>query len=475
MVARRRLVLGSLLLLVVVSPGRLAAETDDGRAKSRYRLQQLVERARKHYPAVAAAQRAVDAMEAKLFQARWAWIPQGTVKGLLAPAPEIQCEDDIVVNGQTITCPKTKQVIRHDSIDSINIKGIYGRIELEVGMPLYTFDKLGAAKRAATAGLEIRRAEVETTREKVAANVAKAYWGLKLAKEMLYTLEEGQGHLTKAIKKVEKDLDEEKGEVTETDLLRLKTADAEVEARVYEARKGQELARRTLAMLAGLTHTQLEVDDEPIEAVEGKPLQMGSYLKLAQQHRPEVKALRAAALARQAAVDLEKSRFYPDFLFVAMAGYGAASSVDDPDHGYYNDPFNFLSAGFGLAMRWKWDQVQQYGKLNVAKAEAGETDAKRREALAGIDLEVQKTAIELEEALSRLEATRRGSKSSRSWLVATVQNLEAGLSSPRDLVDALVAYFQMHLRYLQATYDVNVGWFELARVTGTSQVSQEKR
>jgi outer membrane protein TolC len=453
-----------------VAAALLAALSCAGTAEAeprRYTLDRLVEMARRSYPGVEAARQAVAAMEAKLFQARWAWIPQGTVTGLLAPAPERRCKN-MVVNGETINCIKTEEIIRNDSLDSISIKGVYGRIELELGMPLYTFDKLGAAKRAALAGLSARKAQVKVAQHKVAADVAKAYWGLKLAREILHTVKEGQGHLVKAIKKVEADLDQDKGEVTESDRLRLKTAAAEVESRLHEAKKGEELARVTLAALTGIRDRDFDVDEEVLEVIPGKTKSLTRYLELAHQNRPEVKALKAAGLARQAAVDLEKSRFYPDLLLVMMAGYGAASSVDDPDHGYYSDPFNFLSAGFGLAMRWKWDQVQQYGKYRVARAEAGETDAKRREALMGLKLEVRKAVLEQRESLDRLASRKKGSKAARSWLVATVQNLEAGLASPKDLVDSLVAYFQMHLKYLEAVYDVNVGWYELGRVTGVA-------
>jgi len=437
---------------------------------TRHSLAQLAEIARKSYPGVDAARRAVDAMEAKLFQARWAWIPQGTLKGLLAPAPEIRCRD-YEIDGKTLNCLQTEQAIRRDSIDSISIKGIYGRIELELGMPIYTFDKLGAAKRAARAGYEARQAQVKVAQEKVAADVAKAYWGLKLAREIIFTIKEGQGHLDKAMKKVEKDLDAGTGDVTETDLLRLKTAAAEIEARTHEAHKGEELARATLAVITGAKDiSTFDVDDKVMEALEGEPRPPAHYLGLALRNRPEVKALKAVSLARQAVVDLEKSRFYPDLLLVATVGYGAASSVDDPNHGFYSDPFNFLGAGFGLAMRWKWDQVQQYGKYRVARAEAGETEAQRREALMGIALEVRKTVLDLKEAIKRLASTRKGSRAARAWLVASMQNLEAGLSSTRDMVDSLVAYFQMHLRYLQAAYDVNTGWHQLARVAGTSDV-----
>ena len=163
----------ALLIGTLVLAHGLSLPTADA-GPNHHTLSNLIALARKSYPGVDAARRAVEAMEGKLFQARWSWIPQGTLTGLLAPAPEIRCKD-YVVNGETLNCLQTEEAIRRDSLDSVSIKGLYGRIELEVGMPIYTFDKLGAAKRAATAKIEARQAQVVVAQEKVAADVAKAY------------------------------------------------------------------------------------------------------------------------------------------------------------------------------------------------------------------------------------------------------------------------------------------------------------
>lgn len=447
------------LIAVLLSPNPQVATAAE---PAKGNLDQLIELAKKNYPGVEAARRAVEVMEGKLYQARWAWIPQGTVKGLLAPAPDIKCKDAAgILDPDGVQCVQTTSV----NVNSFKVAGIFTRVNLEAGMPLYTFDKLGSAKRAARAGLALRRAQVRATQEKVALDVAKAYWALKLAREILHTLKEGQSYLVEARERLDKQLDSGEGDATLTDLLRLKTASAEVEARIHEAEKLQTLSRAALATLTG---SKTEADDLILEVMQGTPNDLDSYLKLARQHRPEVGMLKAGSLARQAAVDLERSKFYPDLLLVAMAGVGYASSVDDPQNAFYSDPFNFMSAGFGLALRWKFDQVQQYGRYRVARAEAGQTEALRREALAGIELEVQKTLIDLTEALQRKSTAKKGEKAARSWLIATSQNLQAGLAEPKDLTDSLVAFFTLRLKYLQAIFDVNVGWYDLARVIGTA-------
>jgi outer membrane protein TolC len=456
---------GALALALNLIP--LSALAEDGaRAGSppRYTLRQLVAMARASYPGVDAARHAVTAMERDVYRARWAWLPQGNVRGLVAPAPELACFNADGKTRDSTNCIQTNEA----SVNSFKIAGVLARIELEVGMPLYTFDKLGSARRAAGAGVEVRKAQLRMSEDKLDLDVAKAYWGLKVAREILFTIREGLKNLTDAEEKIEKELEDGEGDYTVTDLLRLKAARAEVDVRIPEVEKLERLSLAALATLAGQRERPFDVDTSVIDVLDGRPLPLSTYLKVARSSRPEVKLLEAAVKARHAAVDLERARFFPDFLLVAMVGVAYTSSVDDPKNAFYADPFNFLTAGFGLAMTWKWDQFQQYGLFRKAQAEARETEARQKEALSGIELEIKKAHADLEEARQRLAVAQRGEKTARRWLVSVTQNLAAGLAETRDLTDALVAYFQLRLRHLQAIYDVNVGWSELGRTIGTA-------
>jgi outer membrane protein TolC len=312
----------------------------------------------------------------------------------------------------------------------------------------------------------LRRAQVRAAEEDVELKVSEAYWGVKLARELLLTIREGKKHLDKARKKIEEDLDNDEGDATVTDLLRLKTFGAEIDAREAEAQKLEDIAAAGVAALTRLKPGTFDLDPTPLALVAGEPAPVQAYLDLARQHRPEVELLNWATRAREAGKDLEQAKFFPDFLLVGTLGYGTASPVDDPHNAFLNDPFNFLRAGFGLALRWNLDTVQQVGRYRAAKAKSLETASKREEGLAGVEFEIRKEWLSLAEAAKRLDATRRGEKAARSWLVATAQNLEAGLAESKDLTDALLAFFQLRVRYLQAIFDVNVGWARLGRSVG---------
>lgn len=449
-------------------------------AVPRYTLRELEKMAHQSYPGVAAAQQAVSLMEAKAFRARWSWIPQGRVRGLVAPAPEVRCIYPVynaqsgVLSDNTPADKETREKIclqtTSTELNSLNIAGIFLRLEVELGAPIYTFDKLGSAKRAAAAGVEAEQARVQTVKDRLSLDITKAYWGLVLGRDLLNTIQEGRKHLVKAIDKVEEELDEGEGESTLTDLLRLKAARAEVDARKVDAEKLVALTTAALGTLSGQRDKAFDVATPYLEPIQAELQPLEAYQQRMSSSRSDIRALRAAVAAARAGVDLEKARFYPDFVLVATASLAYTSSADDPENAFYNDPFNSIGAGFGLALNWQWDQVQQYGKYREAKATLAQTEAKRREALAGMDLELRKAYAELDAAKRRLDVARKGEKAAWQWLTAVSQNLAAGLVPATDINDALVAYFQQRVRYLQTIYEVNVGWAELGRVVGRGLV-----
>ena len=250
------------------------------------------------------------------------------------------------------------------------------------------------------------------------------------------------------------------------DLLRLKTNSAQVDSRTLEAEKLERIAVFGLAALTGLKPGKFDVDPTIIALLKRTLVPLESYLATARSHRPEVSMLKAARQAAQAQQDLEKANFFPNIGLVGNTGIAYASSIDDPVHGFYQDPFNGISAGIGLGLSWGMSPLQQVGKYRKAKAMLREVRAKQAEALIGITMEIRKAYADQEEVLKKFKITKRGQKLAKRWLVSVSQSLAAGLSDPKDLTDALVNYFVLKLDYLKALYSVNVGWAELGRVVG---------
>jgi outer membrane protein TolC len=77
------------------------------------------------------------------------------------------------------------------------------------------------------------------------------------------------------------------------------------------------------------------------------------------------------------------------------------------------------------------------------------------------------------EAKLRLEAALQGEKSARGWVASVMQADAVGTASARDLADAYLAYFTLHSRVLQSTYEWNVALAALER--GTGELSSLRR
>ncbi len=457
MIRSHRALLVALFMLALPVPALAEADKKDGKpGPQRYNLRQLVAMARQGYPGVEAARQAVKMMEAKAYRAKWAWLPQAEIKGLVAPAPEVRClpsEDQCI------------ETTAHE-LNSLDIAGALLRVTMDAGMPLYTFDKIGAAKRAAAAGVDMRRGQLRAAEDRLAMDVARAYWGLKLARELIYTIEEGREHLVKARKIVVQQLEDDDEDATLEDKYKLDIAFVEVDSRLLQAKKLERLSKAGLATLTGRRGRPFDIDEKYLEVMPGKLLPLSVYQQLTRKHRPDIDALRAVLRAADAQVDLEVAKFFPNFMLVASAGAGYTSSADEPKNAFMSDPFNFLGAGFGLALSWKWDHVQQYGRLKEARAQAAQARAKRREAVGGIEMELEKAYLDLKGSLDQLALQEKGAKTARKWLTAKSQSMAAGLANTEELKDALTAFFTTELKRLQAIYEVNVGWADLGRVIG---------
>lgn len=175
--------------------------------------------------------------------------------------------------------------------------------------------------------------------------------------------------------------------------------------------------------------------------------------------------LDAAGQAVAAQKLLRLGELLPDFGLVLNFTASYAQNVDSPNNAFMNRANN-VSAGLALVLRWSLDFPLRAAKLDQARAEERAFSAKRREALGGIALEIEKNFADLEEARKRVERTARAEKLSRGWYNAMDQNIMLGVAQARDAVDAATSYFQMRLKHFQSIMDVNVALAALKRSAG---------
>jgi outer membrane protein len=430
-------------------------------------LPELLEMVRGN-PGLQASAAAISASEAQVTEAKLNWLPQGDLLSVLAPSPNIHCVDHMTMTGVNDCLTTTSPEAR---ITDVSWNKFFTRTELKLIQPIFDFGKISAGVDAAEAGVEVSRQKQNGARADLELNVRKAYYGLKFARDVLDMLDEGSSYVDDAQKKLDKDLANGTGNVSVTDKLRMRTVRAELDARILEAKRLQGIARDSLRTLLGTeAPSDIDVDDEEFEPPEVKERTVSYYEDLAKANRPEVRLLEYAVKAKSALADLERRKEYPDVVLIATGVFAYAQTVDDPTNAYWSHYFNSRSAGIAAALRMQLDLGPKIARARKTEAEAQEITHRRSEALGGILLEVRKTYAEATEAASRVAAMDKGQKAGKAWISAVAQNFAVGLAEARDLSDALVAFFGMRTRYLQAVFDLYVARSALTRATGSAEL-----
>ena len=434
-----------------------------------YTLDEILDLARKGNPGLAAGEQATAGIEAQLLEAKRSWMPSGELNSILTYAPSIHCQDGHGNPSSEQNCVQTESIGANSSgfLHSITPAGVFTRTELKLVQPVYTFGKISSGVAAAQSGVKASQNRQFGLVADLDLNVRKAYWGAKLATEILATLNEASGYLEQAQKKIEEELAEGSGDASVTDRLRLRTMRADIDGRVLEAQRMADLARVGLRALIGSdAPADLDVDANPLDALKVPDRPLKRYEDEARESRPEVKALDHMVAAKRALAELELRRQYPDLVLIGTAAYAYTSSVDTPQNAYFNDPFHALGAGIAAGFRMPLDLGVKSARAAKLQSEAKEAEQKRREALNGIAFEVEKANTELIEAGKRTKVMQKGEKAGRQWIAAVAQNIAVGVAEAKDFSDALLAFFQARARYLQSMYDYNVAAAALTRATG---------
>lgn len=248
----------------------LVPESHADEAGRRHTLGDLIALARRANPGVTANARASEAFSAQASEAVRSWLPTGELTSLLSPSPKIECY------------PSSRNCVGTDGPfeSTVDFKGVFTRTQLNVSQPIFTFGRLTAGIDAAEASAQASRAREQAALAQLELNVKRAYYGFKLAHAVAMSLEEALGYVKRAEVLVQKDLDEDRGEMTITDKLRLQTTRIETEAQLLEVQRGAAIAKAGLRALIGPeAPSNLEIDDEPAPLPSLNPEPLSHYLE----------------------------------------------------------------------------------------------------------------------------------------------------------------------------------------------------
>ena len=385
-----------------------------------------------------------DAAAARVDEADAARLPRVKVTAFATISPEIRCTNND--NCQTTT--PTNFAFR--------FSGLFAGAELDVTQPLYTFGKIDHARKAARAGLDAQNALADEAAGDAVSDAARAYWGLKLARELGAMLDDG----IEQIEDAKKHFDENKG-LTITDRQRVAVLLAQAKGQRADAAQGEAQALAGLRAVTGVANA--DIDDAELASVERT---LPAAKELAFDRRPQRVAANSGAKAADELAEMEQSNYYPDIALVGSALASKAQGVDDPPSVFANDPYNRYGAGVVLGLSWTLEPWNVKARADRAAADAKKMHAQADLAELGARYDGETAFGEASAAHDKVAAAAEGEKAARTWLAAVLQNMAIGTAESRDLVDAYVAWFTLRAQWATAVVGWNVAVVRLGRATG---------
>lgn len=440
----RQIWYGLFTAILLASTTKALAQADT----QRWPLAQCLERAFEVSPEVHVALAEVQIAESQLAQAKAGRLPQVKITGLTG-----------IVNG---TDGEGFEA-RTDDDDL----GPFFKGELEVIQPLYTFGRLRHEIRAAMQGVTTKQAATDKAREAALAAVKELYYNLLFSRQIKDLLSESQENFTKALETAEERLEADEGNVTQADVLRLRIGLAGVTKEVFTLERAIQVTRAALKRQLGLSSdTPFDIADTRLEPVELHLQPLTVYQEQIAQHRPEMAQLEAGLEAQKARLHAARSAYYPS-LFLAGGVKGAiAPNRDDQESPFANDEFNFFNGGMALGLHWQIDFWMTRAKVAERLAEVAKVEVQKQTAQTGIDLDLQRRYLEVQEHQHKLEAAQTARKAARALMLTSLANFTLGIGEAKDVFSFVGLYVRMASDYYKVIRDLNIAAARLSQAAG---------
>ncbi len=340
--------------------------------------------------------------------------------------------------------------------------------QLEVLQPLYTFGKLGRRDDATRHDRRAREAQTRMTRLEVALEAARLYEGLLFAQDAALFFEDVERQLGDTIESTVERIEDGEPDVSEAELLQLKSARSFALLQLHRANASVRQARGGLRAYLGLSpEAPLELASDRLATLGSEPGQLEQRVREAAANRPELRALSEGASAMRALSAAREADALPDLFALGFLSGAYTPGRDLVRSRYIVDPQQHLVPGLIVGVRWAWQAGRGDARASERRAQAAELEGMLRWAQAGIPAEVRRAYEDAARARLDIAEADKAVKVAKRWVVMATADYTVGLVGSSAVVDAFEAYAGLRVSFMDAQYRFNVAMAELAAATGT--------
>ena len=341
--------------------------------------------------------------------------------------------------------------------------GLAFRARGEIVLPIYTFGKIFAAKHAAQAQLDLKKAEAEIAELKVRKEALTFYWSWVMAQNYLEILEPAMKQIDKAEEKLRDMLYEEKEGVSQKDLNKL-LIEKEKILYLYERLQLQTDTLKSL-ITEILGENWALADKEIVKQDFSK--EMPELVDFMKQKSPYSLYMQKGIYIYEKLYRLEVRRLFPDFGLEGAYSYKYTSSVDERTYPEANSPYNGYDGEIGIGFIFNLNIMEQISKIKKAKAEWNYMKSKAFLAEKTVSLQIQRKYNDLKALDSHISHLKKIRKTAKGMMTTEYANYESGMKTDtKDLIDAVKSFFENEQEYIQAIFDYNMKVEDIIEFTG---------
>ncbi len=190
-------------------------------------------------------------------------------------------------------------------------------------------------------------------------------------------------------------------------------------------------------------------------AFQSYPASLDEALKKGYERRPDLRSAQSKREAAESSIDLAKKGYYP--ILTGSAGYGWSGEDFPLDRGWNVGATLSVPLFSGLSTKYQTDEAR--ANLEILKASE---DLVRQTVL----LEIQQALLNLQEARDRIDVAELEVRQAAENLALARGRYGAGVGSPIEVTDALLADINAKTAHTTALYDYRLAQASLEKATG---------
>lgn len=334
---------------------------------------------------------------------------------------------------------------------------------VEIAQPLYTFGQISSYTSAAENQILANTELAEIKRHAMIALTKEFYYGAQMAGDLDGLVDDLTKFLEEAVETADKNLKRKTSNTKPHDVYKLKTALEDLRQKKLHTVQARQTAARAVAWVSG---DQSTISAPSLSAENYEMKSLDDYLKLSRARRPEFRAIDAGQTARQALRDAKRAQSYPVVFVGALATYGYTALRDKQPSIYAYDPFNRLEGGVGIGLKFDLEFKRHSAEAAEQQAQYMKLKATESYAVSGIELQVQRTFWELEQAAKGLEVASRRKTLAKKWFISNAMGWSIGVTPAKDLLESLEGDGLAKKNYIETVYALNMSLAKLSQAVG---------